>query len=417
MIGSCAATIASDALATDVLSAADCLIANQVEQGYAALLAPGGSFTTALTIALTIYVAMFGYRLLLGLSSLSLSEVVPHFIKIGIVVALATSWPSYQALIFNTLFHGPEQVADVIVRAAAGPGTTSGDVLVALQSVFERLTDAAGDAWSQTPPVTVAPPVPIPSAIVPGALPTAPAPVVAQLPFALGAPQFVAAMLWAAALVMLAASVGVLLVVRIVLAMLLLLGPIFVAFALFRATRGIAEGWLRVTVKFAMVPLFALPLIAVLVAILAPLVAGFDAPVTSVRDSPALLVLLVVMVFAAVMVQAARLGGGIAGGIRLPRHSRPPGLLSRTLGAAPPAPPTSFRAYIPSRAEMIADTISSGRLGLPGLAAGGAPTVGIAPIRTKIGQASLQPLAFDNSGRLGQGYRRLAVSAPVRTWK
>ena len=416
MIGACPTTIASDALATDVLGAADCLITTQVQQGYTALLAPGGSFTTALTIALTIYVAIFGYRLMLGLSSLSLGELVPHFIKIGVVVALATSWPSYQALVFNALFHGPEQIADAIVRSAAGPGATSGDVLVALQSVFERLIDVAGDAWAQaaptaaavTPPAAVAP-------IVPGALPVTPAPVVSQLPFALGAPQFVAAILWVAALVMLAASVGVLLVVRIVLALLLLLGPVFIAFALFRATRGLAEGWLRVTVKFALVPLFALPLIAVLVAVLAPLVAAFDGPVTSVRDSPALLVLLVVLVFAAVIVQAARLGGGIAGGIRLPRRSLLPEVPGRAPGTGPAAAPTVLRAYNPGRAEMIADTIAGRRLGLPTPVAAALPA-GIAPMRTAIGQATPPPpAAFDNSGRLGQGYRRLAVSAPVRT--
>ena len=63
MIGPCPAGIAPETLARDVLASADCLIAGQVQQGYAALLAPGGTFVTALTIALTIYVAIFGYVL------------------------------------------------------------------------------------------------------------------------------------------------------------------------------------------------------------------------------------------------------------------------------------------------------------------------------------------------------------------
>ena len=407
MIGACP-SVAGDTLARDVMASADCLIAGQIQQGYAALLAPGGTFATALTIALTIYVAIFGYRLMLGLSSLTLGEVVPHFIKIGIVVSLATSWPSYQTLVFETLFHGPEQLADVIVRQAAGPGAASGDVLGAVQEVFTQLTDAAGDAWGRTPPpapVTAAPPP-----IAPGAAPATPA-APAQLPFQPGAPQFIAGLLWLSALVMMAASVGVLLVVRIVLALLLLLGPVFVAFALFRATRGLAEGWLRVTVKFALVPLFALPLIAVAVAVLAPLAAGLDdAASGSVRDSPVLLILLVVLVFAAVMAQAARLGGGIAGSIRLPRRP-PPALPERGL---PTSRSIAGRDGTPgaSRAETIVQAIDAGNRRTVAGSVGTTPAA-IVATRTITGPATaVAPLA-GNSGRLGQGYRRLAIGTAL----
>jgi type IV secretion system protein VirB6 len=412
MITACPSGIAADALARDVLASADCLIAGQVEQGYATLLAPGGAFAAALTIALTIYVAIFGYRLMLGLTSLTLGEVVPHFVKIGIVFALVTSWPGYQTLVFNTLFHGPEQLADVIVRQAAAPGTTSGDVLSALQEVFTRLTDAAGDAWGQTPPVPVhAAPV---AAVVPGTIPVAPQSPTATLLPPLGAPQFVAALLWASALVMMAASVGVLLVVRIVLALLLLLGPVFVAFALFRATRGLAEGWLRVTVKFALVPLFALPLIAVVVAVLGPLVAELsDAPIVSVRDGPVLLILLAVLVFAAVMAQAARLGSGIAGSIRLPRRPLP--VAAATGGAVRPT--ASFAGRLPetSRADAIVQAIDAGGRRTVVASAAASPAM-MGGMRAIAGPTVARQQAGDTSGRLGQGYRRLAIGQSA-TWR
>ena len=111
----CPAAIDPATLARDVLTTADCLIAGQVADSYAALLAPGGVLGTALTLALTIYVAIFGYRLMLGLSRLTLGEVVPHFIKIGIIVALVTSWPSYQTLVFNLLFNGPQQLGNMMI--------------------------------------------------------------------------------------------------------------------------------------------------------------------------------------------------------------------------------------------------------------------------------------------------------------
>lgn len=412
MIGACPSTIDSTALARDVLAGADCLIQTQVEQGYAALLAPGGTFATALTIALTIYVAIFGYRLMLGLSSLTLGEVVPHFIKIGLVVALASSWPSYQALVFDVLFDGPQQLADVIVRQAGGP-SGQGEAMLALQAIFERMTDAAGDAWAQfVPPNAVtAAPTAVPAPVVPGTPPPAvvPPPVAVRLPFALGAPQFVAAILWLSALILIAASVGVLLVVRIVLALLLLLGPVFVAFALFRSTRGVAEGWLRVTVRFALVPLFTLPLIAVVVAVLAPVVASLDeVPVEGIRNSPALLILLIVAVFAAVMSQAARLGGAIAGGIRLPRGGPVP-------AAAPGRATTivsgdSERTLVATRTQSIVEAIDAGNRRTASGSVGTTPAA-IVATRSITGPATEGRTITDTSTRLGQGYRRLAIGS------
>ncbi len=408
MIGSCPSTIAADALARDVLASADCLIASEVQQGYATLLAPGGTFATALTLALTIYVAVFSYRVLLGQAALTLGEIVPHFLKIGIVFALVTSWGGYQTLVFNTLFHGPEELADAVVQQAAAPGTTSGDVLTALQQVVTRMTDAAGDAWGQTPPARAAA-VPVSTLPVSGAAGAAPVatPAPAALP-ALGAPQLAAALLWIGALTLMAASVGVLLVARIVLALLMVLGPVFLAFALFASTRSLAEGWLRVTVKFALVPLFALPLIAAAVAVLGPLIAGLDGePVVSVRNGPVLLVLLVILVFAAVMMQAARLGGGIAGSIRLPRR------VPRAPIQAPSRSPVTVVAGSDvtgsSRSQAIIESIASGGRRAAGVEAGSAPAM-IAATRMISPAGPSSPLVA-TPNRLGQSYRRLAVVA------
>lgn len=404
MIGPCPAAIAPETLASDVLASADCLIAAQVEQGYATLLAPGGAFTTALTIGLTIYVAIFGYRLLLGLSRFTLGEVVPHFIKIGLVLALVTSWPSYQVLVFDLLFNGPIELANTVTGPAAGAG--SGGVLAGLQAVFDRLADFAGDAWAQVPPppvVAAAPAAPaVPgAAVAPIALPA--------LPFSLGAPQFVAMLLWLSALLLLGMSVGVLLVARIILALLLVLGPLFIALALFRTTRGLAEGWLRVTAKFALVPLFTLPMIAAVVAVLGPVTATLgDVPITSVRDGPALLILLVVVVFAAVMLLAARLGGGIAGSIRLPRGAAPAsgdGRAATVVEAVPTAQPV----LLGGRAETIVRAIGGGDRRAAVIDVQATPVSGSTRIITA-GTAA-QPGVADNGNRLGQGYRRLVIGS------
>ncbi len=414
MIANCAIAVGAPSLARDILASTDCLVTERIQAGYAALLAPGGSFGQALTLALTIYVAIFGYRLILGLSSLTLGEVVPHFIKIGLILALATNWAGYQVVVFDLLFHGPQQVADAIVRQVSDTQATGqGDVLAALQSIFDRLTDYASDAWAQinaVAPFGIAKAAPV-APIVPGGALSPPVPI--ALPFQLGAPQFVAGALWLAALVMMAASVGVLLVVRIILALLLLLGPLFIACALFSGTRGLFEGWLRTTVKFAVVPLFTLPLTAALIAVLLPFIDQLgDAPIENFRDGPALGIVLIVLVFAAVLFQSVQLAGGIAAGIRLPRRRVADPLNPVTLPVPPTAAATAPAA--PSRAEILVQSMANGTRS--GASRSIAIAGSVAATTRIIGTpATAQGPQIDPGLRLGQGYRRLAIAiVPAR---
>lgn len=414
MISACAIPAGAPSLARDILANTDCLIAGRVESAYAALLAPGGSFAQILTLALVIYVAIFGYRLILGLSSLSLAEVVPHFVKIGVILALVTSWSSYQTVVFDLMFHGPEQLANAIMRQTSdlpgsGPSVGQGDVLAALQSLFNHITDYAGEAWAQVNPA-VPPAAPVKPPVFPGAVAATPPPPPVALPFQLGAAQFTAAILWIAALVMMAASVGVLLVVRIILALLLIIGPIFIACGLFSGSRGLFEGWLRTTVKFAVVPLFTLPLTAALVGVLLPFAADLGGPVDHFRDGPALAIFVIVMVFAAVLFQTVRLAGGIAAGLRLPR--RPPAAAPVAASGAAAARPQS-PSFTPSRTDIIVQSLG-GRTAST-VAEGNRP--GVVQMTRLVSGLSAPPAAnIDTGSRLGQSYRRLTVTtrAPQR---
>jgi type IV secretion system protein VirB6 len=428
-----ACTIASGppSLARDVLASTDCFIATRVEQAYAQLLAPGGGFSAALTIGLTIYVAIYGYRLILGLSSLTLGNVVPHFIKIGLVLAVVTSWPTYQRVVFDLLFSGPQEIAGAVM-ARSGNGSP-GNVVMSVQTLFDDMTEFAGYAWDQRSPAAKTPvqaaPLPAtpPASSPASAAPFTPDPATAAamaanvptstpangqpgagavaLPFLLGPPQFVAIALWGSALLMLATSIGLLLIVRIILALLLMFGPVFVALAMFGATRSLFVGWLRVTIKFALVPLIVLPLLAVLVAVLSRFVGLLvPGPVLAFLDTPALAILMIVVVFAAVLSQALSLTGIIAGAIRLPRSGPPasPTIVTTTPPLQPPMPQ-------PSRAETIASLV---QIPTPVQSDGTAPRTRDIVNSRRI-DAAPGPLVdpAEVAGRLGQGFRR----APPRT--
>jgi len=80
-------------LVKDLLDSTDCHVRVLTEIAYGALSGPDSEFPLILTVLMTIAVALFGLRLLLGFSPLKVGDLTLTAIKFGIVLALATSWP------------------------------------------------------------------------------------------------------------------------------------------------------------------------------------------------------------------------------------------------------------------------------------------------------------------------------------
>ena len=100
--------------AETMVNAVDCYIGSTVQAGYANLLGQGSMFSVALTIALTIYVAIIGDRLIFGRSSLSVGEMMPRMIMIGAVLALTSNWATYQVLVYDVLTDGPQEIVRAV---------------------------------------------------------------------------------------------------------------------------------------------------------------------------------------------------------------------------------------------------------------------------------------------------------------
>ena len=90
--------------------------------GFGALSDPTSSVSLALTLLLTAFVAFFGLRLLLG-HSLTASDLITDVLKVGIVLALASSWPAWRMVGYDLVVNGPAEVANAIGAAAGLPGS------------------------------------------------------------------------------------------------------------------------------------------------------------------------------------------------------------------------------------------------------------------------------------------------------
>ena len=274
------------------LRTVDCASAEATAVAFGRLFGPNGGLGTALTILLTLYVALLAINVLTGRSRLGLNMLTPRMLGLGLVLTFATSWVAYQSVVWTLLTGAPDQIASVITGQ---PGSATTVFAQRLDNLFAAVANAA-EASANAPP---APPTEM------GITPAPPQ----------AAGWTPADVLWMAALLLLLGTVGVLLVARIALAALLALGPIFIVFALFRGTHGLFVGWVKGAVMFALVPLFTVLVGGSALTLLAPVVTQLNSG--TIGMEPAVTMFLGAAVYVALMAMVLKVSAAMVSGWRL----------------------------------------------------------------------------------------------------
>ncbi|HEX8063802.1 MAG TPA: type IV secretion system protein [Allosphingosinicella sp.] len=233
-----------------VLAFLDCQAQILGARGWQALAAPGSTLGLLLMGFLTLFVALFGYRLLLGQGPDVRSGVIA-FVKIGIVFALATSWGAYSVLVYDVVNRAPAQLASEIGTPSALPGT-GGDLVARLDGA-DRAFVALAVLGEGLPPV----PQGNQSAVITGVPPQ---------PY----PGFNTYAIAGSRMLFLIAAIAGLGAVRLIAGLLLAVGPFFIAFLLFDNTRSLFEGWVRVLAGAALAALGISIALAVELALIEP---------------------------------------------------------------------------------------------------------------------------------------------------
>jgi type IV secretion system protein VirB6 len=332
MIGQCAAPRPELGLVKGLLETVDCNIREGVQGGYNAFFGPGSTLSAVITVLLTLYVALLGFRLLTGRTDLRVGDLPMIAIKLGAVVMLTTSWASYQSLVFSLLFDGPAEMANALLANMplpqnAGSVAAGNDIFARLQYSFDQLTASAGAmALVGDDPAAAAAGLKPGSLVLQAAPGTDPAalkgfsPVIQMRSALQGGPAFGATALWLSSIILLVSTLGLIILSKLMLGLLLALGPLFVGLLLFEQTKGFFEGWLRTSLGFALVPLATVVFMAGLLASLEPSLANLAVARAENRYAiePILTVLVIVLTFTAVFGSVIGLCTRLVAGFRLP---------------------------------------------------------------------------------------------------
>lgn len=248
-MATCPALSTGDAFLSTLLRHIDCQAQTLGTTGYQALADPGSPISFVLTTLLTIFIAVFGLRMVLG-EPPSLREGVMAIVKIGVVLLIATSWPAYRTLVYDVIIDGPAELGSAIGRPAGLPGA-DGDLIQRLQAsdiAMSRLT-ALGSGrtdLSSRAPATDRPTEPQRTPIEDD-------------------PAF-----GSARVLFLAGTVAAFAVVRVTAGLLLALAPLFAGLLLFDMARGLFIGWARALIFTMLASLAVTILLGVELALLEP---------------------------------------------------------------------------------------------------------------------------------------------------
>lgn len=257
------------------LAAVDCIAGEVSEQAFNRLFGPDGELGAVLPILLTLYVAFFGFSLILGRSNLSVRAVIPKMMTIGLVLTFATSFAAFQTVFYNLIVLGPNYIAGVITDTGGADATAN--FATKLDIVFLAVQEAS---TGQTDISAFSPP----------------------------------GMMWLGAMLLLLGTVGLLVTARIGLALLLAVGPIFVVLALFNGTRGLFVGWLKGLVMLALAPLFAVVGGSIMLEMAVPILAALVSSPGEIDQQAAMAFFLVGAVHMALMFMVLKVASSMVAG-------------------------------------------------------------------------------------------------------
>jgi type IV secretion system protein VirB6 len=299
---SACSTVTDMGVVRDVLTTVDCNTRSFARLGYESLAAANSPFQTALTVALTIYVAVIGYRLLFG-EGARLSDGPIIALKIGAVLALVSSWSLFQTLVFDLAARAPVEIAALISAPLRGHALAA-DPVGGLQASYDQLRETA-NAFAH-PPKSVSDHD--------------------QADYATASEA-----MSMAANGLFIASAGLIAVVTIAIGFLTATGPLFIATFLFFETRGLFVGWVRALAASAFGLMSGWSLTVLMLHAVAPWMDALsDVGANGLADArTGVTAAIIVLVFCAAQIGLMLAGIMIARGFRLP--ARAPRAASQTM--------------------------------------------------------------------------------------
>lgn len=234
----------------DMVANVDCQVRHFAQAGYVAIAGTGSSFAIIITLLLTIYIAAIGYRMMLGHGPM-LTEMPLLALKVGCILAFTLHWPLFQTVVFDVATDGGQWLAHIVQGKV---GLVANLPLAGAEEIHSSLMRAARSYEAQ-------------AALNPALQATS--------------EPSLASRLRGAARMELFSTAGIQSVALLLTGVLTVIGPVFIAFALFEQSRGLFVGWLRLLLIATFLPLLSTLSTMLMLRVVEPTITTLNAAIAS----------------------------------------------------------------------------------------------------------------------------------------
>ncbi len=234
-----------------------------------------------LRVAVMLYVILYGFAVMRGAITEPILDFAFRAMRIVVIVLLATNSATFQQYVAGLFFDSlPKEIGNAI--AGSGLNVNSG---APFDQLLSKGIDVANKIYDQA-----------------GLTNIAPALIAAILPVFVAIGSFL--------------QFAVLLYAKVGLGIVIALGPLFIALALFDATRPFAESWLRQVVNFVILLVLVVALVGLMLSAVSGFIDKFGASAATIGETlvGAVAISAVLGLSGHIALQLPSIAGGLAGG-------------------------------------------------------------------------------------------------------
>ena len=215
---------------TELLSKVDTISQQFIINGYQEL---ANTYAPAIYGLAALSVIVYGYAVLQGFASLSLTETSKRALLMGFILSFALNWGIFSQYIFAAFTKVPNEIAEHLIRALPNsPYHSGGSINTAIQDAWNEGMTFFSVVWER------------------GGLRNV-------------LPYFYASGILILLVLLVGTAIIELIVAKFGLAIFLVLAPLAISMCFFKATKEIIfDGWLKHLVTFACIPIFVTAVLA-----------------------------------------------------------------------------------------------------------------------------------------------------------
>lgn len=235
---------------SSTLNTVDAVIGNFVNIAYTHFIQAN---TGVITLLFTLYVMLLGYQFLHHHHHFNLSAVIRHIIVMLCVYGLIMNWQLYHLFIYRIFTEEPANIANILMNAS-GKLQGGENIAQALDGIYSSTIDAATGFLG-------------------------------QINFSASALAFIiyAVLIFLLGTLMCVFALLLFIYAKMMMAIVLALGPIFILFVLWNATRGLFNAWLNSIVTVALIPIVTSAILVLMLSVIHVILPNINQPANQLQ--------------------------------------------------------------------------------------------------------------------------------------